>query len=82
MREIPYQMEQRLLGIPQAAQLLGISKHTVRLWIKKGRLPFIQLGRRILLRADDLHAFIEKNRKICEPGKLGKPGDSNFPISG
>lgn len=69
MREITYRMEDRLLGIPQAAQLLGISKHTVRLWIKKGRLPFIQLGRRILLHADDLHAFIEKNRKTCGPGR-------------
>jgi excisionase family DNA binding protein len=50
-----------LKSIEQAAGLLGISKWTVRSYIKAGKLKPVRLGRRVLLGEDELERFIAVN---------------------
>jgi excisionase family DNA binding protein len=50
--------DERLIDVPTAAARLGISRHTVRAWIRAGRLPHVRLGRRVLLQVTELDAFV------------------------
>jgi excisionase family DNA binding protein len=52
----------KLLSIEEGAVQLGISPLTMRAWIRQRRLPYIQLGRRILLDPKDVQRFIDANR--------------------
>ena len=47
-----------LLNIRQAAAHLGIATVTLRLWSVKGKIGFVQLGRRKLFHRDELARFI------------------------
>jgi len=47
-----------LLSVPRAAELLGISKTTLRRFIATGALPTVRLGDRVLLRPEDLERFV------------------------
>lgn len=50
-----------LLDLRQGAKELNVSIHTVRAWTYQKRIPFVRLGRRILLRKKDLVQFVNKN---------------------
>jgi excisionase family DNA binding protein len=50
-----------LLDLKEGAKEMKISIHTLRAWIYQKRLPFVHLGRRILLRRQDIEAFVNKN---------------------
>jgi excisionase family DNA binding protein len=52
----------RLLSIDEAAIKLGISPLTMRAWIRQRRLPFVRLGRRVLLHPQDVENFVDANR--------------------
>lgn len=54
--------DQELLSIDDAAKLLRCSPATLRWWIHQRKIASYKLGRRRLLRSDDLHAFIESCR--------------------
>ena len=60
---------QDLLNIPEAAEILRLSPFTVRLFIARGELPIIKLGRRVLIHRDDLKKFVEERRGIRGPWK-------------
>jgi excisionase family DNA binding protein len=47
------------------AEVLGVSRASVRRLLAAGQLPFVQFNRRLLVDAKDLDAFIEraKNRQ-------------------
>lgn len=45
-----------------AARWLGVSKTTVRLMLKDGRLPFSRVGRRIVIQLADLQALLASTR--------------------
>jgi excisionase family DNA binding protein len=45
-----------------AAQWLGVSKTTIRLMPRDGRLPFSRVGRRIIIQLDDLRALLATTR--------------------
>src|SRR5262249_56887305 len=47
-----------LLSIETAARRLGVAAVTLRNWIRGGRLPYVRLGRRTLIRAGPLVDFI------------------------
>ena len=49
---------QPLKSIEEAAALLGISKWTVRSYIKAGKLKPVRIGRRVLLPEDELERFV------------------------
>jgi len=56
LTEIP-----RTAPIAAVAERLGVSDWTLRTWIRQGRLPYHKLGRRVLLRLDDVERFLEDN---------------------
>lgn len=41
--------EPRAVGLKQAAFLLGVSEHTVRLYVRRGTIPSVRFGRRVLV---------------------------------
>lgn len=47
-----------LLTLEETAALLRLSPHTVRSFVRKGRLFPVRLCRRLLFRANDIQAFI------------------------
>jgi excisionase family DNA binding protein len=55
--------ERLLLGVPEAAELLGgISPTTVRRLIAAGDLPVIRLGTRVLIERKSLERWIEQTK--------------------
>jgi excisionase family DNA binding protein len=50
-----------LLNLKEGAKELRISIHTMRAWTYQKRIPIVRLGRRILVRRQDLEVFINKN---------------------
>ena len=51
-----------LVSVEQAAQQLGISRHTLRTWLRLRRLPFYRCGRRVVLDRADLEHFLRRHR--------------------
>ena len=41
------QISQRFLDAKNLAQRLCLSEHTIRAWVKKGKIPFSKLGRAV-----------------------------------
>jgi excisionase family DNA binding protein len=50
-----------LLNLKEGAKELKLSIHTLRAWIYQKRIPCVRLGRRVLLRREDLEAIVKKN---------------------
>ena len=50
-----------LLNLREGSEATRLSVHTLRAWIYQKRLPCVRLGRRVLLRREDLEALISKN---------------------
>jgi len=44
----------RLLGVMEAAQLLGCSRRTIYGWVSAGRIPYRKAGRRVLFVESEL----------------------------
>jgi len=51
-----------LVSVDEGARMMGISKFTVRSWLRQARLSYIRLGRRVMLDPRDIERFIESNR--------------------
>ena len=50
-----------LLNLKEGAKELKLSIHTLRAWIYQKRIPCVRLGRRVLLRREDLEELVKKN---------------------
>ena len=50
-----------LLNLKEGAEKLKVSIHTLRAWAYQRRFPVVKLGRRTLLRKEDIENFINKN---------------------
>ncbi len=50
---------EKLLSVTDAAQRLGISRHTLNGWVSKRKVPFVKLGRRTLFNPADLSRIIK-----------------------
>jgi excisionase family DNA binding protein len=49
----------RLLGYAEAAEILGVSKYTLRRWACQGRIGFTRVGSKIVrFRPQQLQAFL------------------------
>ena len=57
-----------LQSVEQAAEFLGISQFTVRAYLRDGKLKPTRIGRRVLLRQEELERFVME-RTIPEPSK-------------
>lgn len=50
------------LSLEEAGVLLGISPHTLRVYVRQGRIGHFRIGRRIVLKALDIRRFLEDHR--------------------
>lgn len=55
---IPLPAPERLLTIPEAAELLRVSVKTIRRWISGADLPAAKLGLQWRIRPQDLQRFV------------------------
>jgi excisionase family DNA binding protein len=59
-------METRItqtIAVDALAVRLGVSPWTVRTWLRQGRVPFFKIGRRVLIKAEDVEALLDANYK-------------------
>jgi excisionase family DNA binding protein len=57
-----------LVSIPEAARMLGgISEWTVRAWLSQGRLTRTKVGRRTMLKEEELKKVIREGEKSPPP---------------
>ncbi|MFH2093848.1 MAG: helix-turn-helix domain-containing protein [Pseudomonadota bacterium] len=52
----------RLYSIKDLVRLIGVTEWFWRSQIWDGKLPFVQVGRKMLIDSKDLEAFIQKNK--------------------
>lgn len=64
-------MSEERLSVEAAAARCGVSKFTVRAWLRQRRIPYHRLGRRVVLDAGDVEAFMRAHRVEArlEPGR-------------
>jgi excisionase family DNA binding protein len=69
-REDTTEPASELLTIAEAAQLLRAPVATLRYWRHLGTGPrSFRLGRRVLYRRDDLHTWIDAQRRQADTGR-------------
>ena len=56
-RQIGVLADDRLVGVSDASRMLDVSPQTIR----RIGLPVVNVGRRVLYRTRDLHAYIKKH---------------------
>ncbi len=54
-------VDTELLSIEQAAARLGLRPVTVRQWAAARKIGRVKLGRRVLIRRDEIEKLIERN---------------------
>jgi excisionase family DNA binding protein len=60
-------IERRTLTVPEAAEVLGVSRNSAYAAARSGDLPTIRIGRRLLVPVDALE------RKLTEVSEAGAP---------
>lgn len=51
-------MERELLTLAEAAEYLRLKISTLRAWRCERKIPFLKIGRRVMVRQSDLAAFV------------------------
>jgi excisionase family DNA binding protein len=54
--------QSRLLSQEAAARYLGVSKWTLRDLLFRGDIPYVKIGRRLLIDVQDLDAYITQSK--------------------
>jgi excisionase family DNA binding protein len=62
-------MEKLLLGIEEAAQVIGLSKYTVRAYVQKKLIRTTRIGTRVLIPVDEI-------RRIAAKGLNSNPANN------
>jgi excisionase family DNA binding protein len=53
--------DRRLMTVPEVAQLLNVNEHRTYGLVRDGVIPgAVRIGRRLRIRSDSLHAFIDR----------------------
>lgn len=50
---------ERWLSLNEISKHIGVSKDTIRVWIKKGTIPYHKIGRQYKFRLTEVNAWIE-----------------------
>lgn len=59
MNTIMEKENERWLSLDEISKHLGVSKDTIRAWIKKGTIPFHKIGRQYKFRLSEVNAWVE-----------------------
>ena len=51
------------MNIETLAARLDVSPWTVRTWLRQGRVPFFKIGRRVLVRVEDVDALLAQTTR-------------------
>lgn len=54
------------IGIDQAASYMGVSKETIRNWIKKTDIPAHKIGKLWIFKQSELDAWIKSGRSAID----------------
>jgi excisionase family DNA binding protein len=52
------EIQSELLTLPEAAEHLRLKVSTLRAWRGQRKIPFLKIGRRVMVRRSDLAAFV------------------------
>ncbi|HNQ90683.1 MAG TPA: helix-turn-helix domain-containing protein [Verrucomicrobiota bacterium] len=64
---------QRYLDKAGAAELLGVSRRTIDVWIRRGILPYFRLGPKLVrFSPDDLAEHLQRNFRVAGRTKGGR----------
>lgn len=66
----------RYVGVPEVAEMLGVSTMTINREIHKGRLPAVRVGRRLQILRSAIDQY-ERENAVGDPASLGLPDDGN-----
>jgi excisionase family DNA binding protein len=50
------------LSVEEAAPQLGVSRFTVRRWVKLRQIPFFKIGRRVVFDQKDIDSMLKRSR--------------------
>ena len=53
---------EHLISVEDVASHLGVSKDTIRTWIKKGTIPFRKVGRQYKFRLSEVNAWVDSGK--------------------
>ena len=53
---------ERWLGLEEIANHLGVSKETIRSWIKKKTIPYHKVGRQYKFKASEVDQWVESGK--------------------
>lgn len=53
---------ERLLSVEEVANYLGVSKDTVRAWVKKETLPYYKIGRFYKFKLTEIEEWIQSGK--------------------
>ncbi|SIP93100.1 DNA binding domain-containing protein, excisionase family [Alkalispirochaeta americana] len=54
-------MSDRLLTIPEAAEQLRIKPATLYVWVSRGKIEYVKIGGRSMIRESQIEEFISRN---------------------
>jgi excisionase family DNA binding protein len=58
----------QLLTLLAIAQKLSVSPHTIRAWVRQGKLRPVRICRRLLFHPDEICRLLEKSREVLPRG--------------
>lgn len=53
---------ERLYSVEEIANHIGVSKDTIRVWIKKETIPYYKVGRQYKFKLSEIDAWIESGK--------------------
>ena len=53
---------ERWSGLEEIAQHLGVSKDTIRMWIKKNSIPHYKIGRQYKFKISEVDSWVESGQ--------------------
>lgn len=62
-------LTKRLYGLPEAAEYLNLSPHTLYTMVSQRRIPFVKVGRLVKFDVGLLDAWIKQNTVMPMPSK-------------
>ena len=62
MNEVTFDEPERWFSLEQIAQHIGISKDTVRSWIRKNTIPYHKIGRQYKFKISEVDYWIESGQ--------------------